>query len=76
MYLYFLRNQEFFFFTKKLGGNLKMNFSTLPKIELHCHLDGSLRPKTIIDIAKREGIRLPSMEIDEHSKRAYCANRM
>ncbi|NHC40332.1 adenosine deaminase [Bacillus sp. MM2020_1] len=40
-----------------------MNFSTLPKIELHCHLDGSLRPKTIIDIAKREGISLPSMEI-------------
>ncbi|WP_066250068.1 adenosine deaminase [Neobacillus drentensis] len=41
-----------------------MNFSTLPKIELHCHLDGSLRPKTIIDIAKREGISLPSMEIE------------
>lgn len=41
-----------------------MNFSALPKIELHCHLDGSLRPKTIIDIAKREGISLPSMEME------------
>ncbi|WP_291733887.1 hypothetical protein [Clostridium sp.] len=25
----------------------------LPKIELHCHLDGSVRVDTIIDIAKR-----------------------
>jgi adenosine deaminase len=38
-----------------------MNFSTLPKIELHCHLDGSLRAETIIDIAKKEGISLPAM---------------
>ena len=31
----------------------------LPKIDLHCHLDGSLRPETIIDIAKEEGITIP-----------------
>lgn len=42
-----------------------MNFAKLPKIELHCHLDGSLRPETIIDIAKREGISLPSFEYEE-----------
>ncbi|WP_026564578.1 adenosine deaminase [Bacillus sp. UNC41MFS5] len=42
-----------------------MNFATLPKIELHCHLDGSLRPETILDIAKRDGISLPSMNRDE-----------
>ncbi|MEH7073140.1 adenosine deaminase [Neobacillus drentensis] len=42
-----------------------MNFATLPKIELHCHLDGSLRPETILDIAKSEGIRLPSMDKEE-----------
>ncbi|MDQ0201531.1 adenosine deaminase [Neobacillus ginsengisoli] len=42
-----------------------MNFTTLPKIELHCHLDGSLRPETIIDIAKKEGISLPSFDIEE-----------
>ncbi|MCM2536215.1 adenosine deaminase [Neobacillus pocheonensis] len=45
-----------------------MNFATLPKIELHCHLDGSLRPETIIDIAKKEGISLPSFEINEIQK--------
>lgn len=42
-----------------------MNDSIMPKIELHCHLDGSVRPETIIDIAKREGIRIPSFDIEE-----------
>jgi len=37
----------------------------MPKIELHCHLDGSVRPETIIDIAKREGIHIPSFDIEE-----------
>jgi adenosine deaminase len=45
-----------------------MNFTQLPKIELHCHLDGSLRPETIIDIAKREGIELPSFVKEEIKK--------
>ncbi|WP_338754564.1 adenosine deaminase [Bacillus sp. FJAT-52991] len=42
-----------------------MNFVELPKIELHCHLDGSLRSETIIDIAKREDINIPSYNIEE-----------
>lgn len=42
-----------------------MNFLRLPKIELHCHLDGSVRMKTIIDIAHKEGIQLPSFDEKE-----------
>ena len=45
-----------------------MNLINLPKIELHCHLDGSLRPKTIIDIAEKEGVELPSVDIKEIEK--------
>ncbi|MGL5049519.1 MAG: adenosine deaminase [Fusobacteriaceae bacterium] len=41
-----------------------MNFKKLPKIELHCHLDGSVRPETIIEIAKIENIELPSYDIN------------
>ena len=36
----------------------------LPKIELHCHLDGSVRPETALDIARKEGIALPGEDID------------
>ena len=45
-----------------------MNLLALPKIELHCHLDGSLRTETIIDIAQKEGIQLPSFNKDELQK--------
>ncbi|MEG1310627.1 MAG: adenosine deaminase [Romboutsia sp.] len=37
----------------------------LPKIDLHCHLDGSVRVSTIIDIAKKENIKIPSFDIDK-----------
>ena len=53
-----------------------MNFLALPKIELHCHLDGSLRPETIIDIAKKEGIQLPSFDTDELQKELIAPIRM
>ena len=37
-------------------------FRQLPKTDLHVHLDGSLRLETIIDLAKRHGIELPSLD--------------
>ena len=40
---------------------------TLPKTDLHVHLDGSLRPATIIEIAKKRGIELPSYDVDKLS---------
>src|SRR5919198_4598490 len=31
----------------------------LPKTELHCHLDGSLRLRTILELAEQQKVRLP-----------------
>lgn len=35
---------------------------SLPKAELHCHLDGSMRVDTIIDLAKKQGVKLPESD--------------
>ncbi|MGE0159084.1 MAG: adenosine deaminase [Gemmatimonadales bacterium] len=34
----------------------------LPKAELHVHLDGSLRPSTLIDLARERGVTLPAAD--------------
>ncbi|MFT4538748.1 MAG: adenosine deaminase [Planctomycetota bacterium] len=41
----------------------------LPKVQLHDHLDGSLRPTTVIELAKESGYEdLPTSEPDELSE--------
>jgi len=40
----------------------------LPKVELHCHLDGSLRVPTILDLAKKDKVTLPTSSYDKLSK--------
>ena len=39
----------------------------LPKVELHCHLDGCVRPESILEVALKEGVELPSFDLDELS---------
>ena len=34
----------------------------LPKAELHVHLDGSLRPATLLEFARARGITLPARD--------------
>ncbi len=39
-------------------------FQKLPKTDLHVHLDGSLRPETIIDLAEQQRVAIPAREPD------------
>lgn len=42
-----------------------MKFKNVPKIELHCHLDGSLRIDTVVDLIKKENLELKNLSYDE-----------
>lgn len=41
-----------------------MTVPTAPKIELHVHLEGAIRPHTLLDIARRNGETLPADTVD------------
>lgn len=48
-----------------MNKNIKITeefIRSLPKTELHCHLDGSLRLDTILDIAEKDKITLPTRD--------------
>ena len=36
----------------------------MPKIELHVHMEGSIRPATLLKLAKRHGIAVPADDVD------------
>lgn len=39
-----------------------------PKIDLHRHLDGALKPELVLKLAKQFGVKLPTYELDEFKK--------
>lgn len=34
----------------------------LPKVELHCHVEGTMRPGTVVELAAKNGIPLPTQD--------------
>ncbi|HEY5962271.1 MAG TPA: hypothetical protein VIV60_37200, partial [Polyangiaceae bacterium] len=47
-------------------------FQSLPKTDLHVHLDGSLRLSTILELAAADGIDLPARGVDELNRAIGC----
>ena len=45
-------------------ADLDRHLLRMPKAELHVHLDGSLRPATMIDLARDAGVELPTTDPD------------
>lgn len=37
----------------------------LPKVELHCHVEGTMRPGTVVELAGKNGIALPTENLEE-----------
>lgn len=44
----------------RLGPGL---IQRLPKTDLHCHLDGCLRPRTLLELADAQGVKLPTRQL-------------
>src|SRR5579871_5068890 len=44
---------------------LAVALDQLPKVELHCHLEGTMRPATVLELAARHGVALPTTDLDQ-----------
>jgi len=46
-------------------SNLRLTLRNMPKVDLHRHLEGSLRLETLAGIAHEHGVDLPSYDLDK-----------
>lgn len=55
--------------------NLNKIIKLIPKTDLHCHLDGSIRPETILDIAKKEHISTINSDLNNFQKEVMISGK-
>lgn len=47
----------------------------LPKVDIHCHLDGCLRPRTLLELATEQGVPLPTRKLPELTRMLTAGKR-
>jgi adenosine deaminase len=47
----------------------------LPKSDLHCHLDGCLRPRTLLELADEQGVKLPTRKLPQLTRLLQAGKR-
>jgi len=47
----------------------------LPKTDIHCHLDGCLRPRTMLELADAQGVRLPTRKLPALTRHLQAGKR-
>ena len=47
----------------------------LPKTDIHCHLDGCLRPRTMLELANEQGVKLPTRRLPELTRLLNAGQR-
>ncbi len=47
----------------------------LPKTDIHCHLDGCLRPATLLELAEAQGVRLPTTDLRKLTRLLQAGKR-
>jgi adenine deaminase len=48
-----------------MGSIMHQAIRTLPKVELHLHIEGSLEPELMFALARRNGVELPYASVEE-----------
>ena len=49
--------------TESVDASFREALRALPKVELHCHVEGTMRPPTVVELARKNGVPLPAGDV-------------
>jgi adenosine deaminase len=49
--------------TESVDTSFREALRALPKVELHCHVEGTMRPRTVVELARKNGVPLPAGDV-------------